>query len=110
MRLFDFIPFPALIALLIALVNVTVQVIKRVIKVDKPERVVVICAVALSVIAAVLAAVLQGWQLWYMIILAIVAGSLLGLLVAYAAMFGYDELYAQVLEMLLSLLPHREGE
>ena len=94
------ISMPAVALVLVAMVNVLTEVTKKVWDVRKAEHVVVTWAVVLSVPAAIGLAALQGMTAWWMLLLAAAAGCLLGGLVAYAAMFGYDELYYQVLELL----------
>lgn len=106
MELFSAISLPALVALLVAAVNVLTEICKKVFNVKKPQAVAVGWAVALSIGACIVAAVMQGWTLWWMILLAGVAGVLLGVVVAYAAMFGYDEAYRQIIGIFQSLIEY----
>lgn len=111
MRIFSFISLPALIAALVAAVNVFTEITKRVVKVKTPEHVVVLWAVVLSEGACFAAITLQSWLSVWACLGALAAGALLGLLVAYAAMYGYDELYADalgVIERLIGYLTGRE--
>lgn len=109
MAIFKFISLPLLIAALVAAVNILTEVTKRIATVDKPERVVVAWAEALSIACAVAAAFLQGWTLWWMIVIAVAVGALVGALVAYAAMFGYDDLYRGLLDLLGDLVSYLTG-
>lgn len=109
MVIFKIISLPLLIAALVAAVNILTEVTKRIVAVDKPERVVVAWAEALSIACAVAAAFLQGWTLWWMIVIAVAVGALVGALVAYAAMFGYDDLYRGLLDLLGDLVGYLTG-
>ena len=109
MAIFKIISLPLLITALVAAVNILTEVTKRIVAVDKSERVVVAWAEALSIACAVAAAFLQGWTLWWMIVIAVAVGALVGALVAYAAMFGYDDLYRGLLDLLGELVGYLTG-
>lgn len=81
--------FP-IIGLLVAVVNVVTQVIKKATWDRLPTNVVVlILSVALTLVAFFAYAQIQAVAVtWYMVVAAVVAGFL----VAYAAMFGFDKL------------------
>lgn len=106
MELFSVISLPALVALLVAAVNILTEITKKILPVKKPQAVAVAWAVLLSAAVCIVAAVMQGWTLWWMILLAGVAGVLLGVVVAYAAMFGYDEAYRQIIGIFQSLIEY----
>ena len=90
--------FAAIIGALVALTNITVQVVKQVIPNSKfpTNFIAVVVALILTVLAYFMWA---GWSgttiVWYHIIAAIVVG----ILVAYAAMFGYDKLVEALAKM-----------
>ena len=96
MEIFKYISTPKLIAALVAAVNILTEVTKKIVPVKNPERVVLAWAELLSVAASATAAFLQGWVTPVQITIAVAVGALMGALVAYAAMFGYDELYGGV--------------
>lgn len=104
MKIFSFITLPALLMALVLATNVFTEIIKRLFPVKRPQRLVVVVACLLSVCTAVTAAVLEGWALPWMIALAVAAGVLLGGLIAYGAMFGYDDLYKQAVGILGSFV------
>lgn len=97
MKIFDYIPLPALIAALVAMVNILTTVTKRVIEVKKAERVVVAWAMGLSIATSLVSVVLEGWTNWVALVITSGVGLILGAVVAYVAMFGYDELYEDAL-------------
>lgn len=106
MKIFTFITLPALLMALVLATNVFTEIIKRLFPVKKPQRLVVAVACLLSVCTAVTAVVLEGWTLPWMIALAVAAGVLLGGLIAYGAMFGYDDLYKQAVGILGSFVSY----
>lgn len=112
MKLFEIIPLPALIAALVGGVNVLTEVTKKVVTVHKAERAALLWAVALTLCAALGAVWLEGWTGWQAYTAAGAAGLLGGGVVAYAAMFGYDELYEKVLAVVGSLFDYlgRKGD
>jgi hypothetical protein len=109
MKIFEFVSLPLLIAALVAMVNVFTEVCKRLFNIENPQRVVVIWSVALSEGASFAAVILQGWLTAKAYTLAAGAGVLIGLLVAYAAMYGYDELYKDVLNIFEKLIGYITG-
>lgn len=96
MEIFNYISTPKLIAALVAAVNILTELTKKIVTVKKPERVVLAWAELLSIAVSATAAVLQGWTAPVPLGIAVAVGALIGALVAYAAMFGYDELYGGV--------------
>ena len=78
--------------------------------IENPQRIVVVWSVALSEGASFAAVILQGWLTAKAYVLAAGAGVLIGLLVAYAAMYGYDELYKDVLSIFDKLLGYLTGK
>lgn len=92
----------ALIAILVLTVwtNIIVAITKKVVAWDKfPVQVWVFIVAMVSTVlaAAVLAAYFNVIMLWYYW----VAVAAVGLLVCYAAIFGYDNLYKQIIETLV---------
>ena len=110
MKIFSYVSLPVLIAALVAMTNIFTEICKRVFTVKVAERVVVLWAIALSEGASFAAVVLQGWINTYAYIGAGVAGVLIGLLVAYAAMYGYDELYGDVVGIFEKLIGYLTGQ
>ena len=106
MKIFTLISLPVLIAALVAMVNILTEITKKILPVKKPQGVAVAWAILLSIGACIIAAVMQGWTLWWMILLAAVAGILFGVIVAYVAMFGYDEAYEQIIAIFVSLIEY----
>ena len=88
----------ALIAVMVLTlwVNIIVAITKKVVAWDKfPVQVwVMIVAIASTLITAAFAQYFNIAMLWYYWVAAIA----LGFLVCYAAMFGYDNLYKQIME------------
>lgn len=88
----------AIIGALVALTNITVQVIKQVIPNGKfpTNFIAVVVALVFTVLAYF---VWAGWSgtpiIWYHVVAAVVVG----ILVAYAAMFGYDKLCEALAKM-----------
>jgi len=106
MKIFTFITLPALLMALVLATNVFTEIIKRLFPVKRPQRLVVIVACLLSIGAVLVAVVLEGWTLPWMIALAVAVGVLLGGLIAYGAMFGYDDLYKQAVGILGSFVSY----
>lgn len=81
----------AIIGVLVALTNIVVQVIKQVVPNDKfpTNLVAVLVAVGLTLLAFFAYTSWRGIPvLWYYVVAAVICG----VLVAYAAMFGFDKL------------------
>lgn len=81
----------AIIGVLVALTNIVVQVIKQVVPNDKfpTNLVAVLVAVGLTLLAFFAYTSRKGIPvLWYYVVAAVICG----VLVAYAAMFGFDKL------------------
>ncbi len=94
--------FTTLFAVLVVIVNILTQIFKSFAsKSELPTRVfVLIVSITLTVITFV--AVCQIYSiplLWYTIVAAVVAGFI----VAYCAMFGYDNLYGELKELIKKL-------
>ena len=109
MKIFEFVSLPLLVAALVAMVNIFTEVCKRLVEVKNAQRVVVIWSILLSEGASFAAVLLQGWQSTKAYVMAGGAGVLIGLLVAYAAMYGYDELYKDVLNIFQKLIGYVTG-
>ena len=107
MKLFEVVPLPLLIAALVAVVNVMTEVTKKLLPVKNAPGVVTLWACLLTGGAAIAAAVMQGWTGFGAVTLACIVGLLIGGLIAYAAMLGYDELYRDVVTVLQQLLDYR---
>lgn len=82
-------------AVLVAATNVITQVLKGFISGEKPRRVLTIAvAVVLTYIALLIYNAifpLTAWYIWFP------GGVLGGIIIAYGAMYGYDNLYANLL-------------
>ena len=109
MKIFEFVSLPLIVAALVAMVNIFTEVCKRLFEVKNAQRVVVIWSILLSEGVCYAAILLQGWLTVWAYIIAGVAGVLIGLLVAYAAMYGYDELYKDVLNIFEKLIGYITG-
>ena len=109
MKIFEFVSIPVLIASLIGGVNVLTEVTKKVVPISKAEPVVLIWAELLSVLSAFVAVWLEGAITWQVYAMAGVCGILGGAVVAYAAMFGYDDLYKRVVGVLGSVFEYMGG-
>ena len=84
-----------LVAVLIAGTNIIAEVLKNVFPSVPAQVVVAVIAVVLTVLVVVFYGTWQGVNLlWYHY----VGGIVGGLLVAYGAMFGYDNLYEQIMK------------
>lgn len=94
--------FAVLFAILVVVVNILTQIFKSFLnKNEIPTRVfVLLVSVILTVIAFVAVCQIYAIPLvWYMIVASIVAGFV----VAYCAMFGYDNLYGELKELIYKL-------
>lgn len=88
---------------LIALTNIFTQVLKKIINKEEfpAQAIVFVIAEVLTVLtAAILASILHIHMLWYYWVLAVIAG----VLVAYGAIFGYDNLYKQLITAVKNLI------
>lgn len=103
MKLFTYVSLPALVAGLIAGVNILTELTKKVAEIKRPERAALLWAELLGTGVALAAAWLEGWVSPAQLAAAVVCGLLLGAAVAYAAMFGYDELYERVVGLIGSI-------
>ena len=96
---------------LIALTNIFSQVLKKIVNREEFPAQAIVFGIAeiLTILAMVIAcAILHIQILWYFWILAIVVG----VLVTYGAIFGYDNLYSQIGTAVMNLLDaifKREG-
>lgn len=106
MKIFELITLPALLAALVGGTNVLTEVTKKVVTVHKAERVALLWAEVLTLCAAFGAVLLQGWTNWQAYAVAGAGGLLAGGVVAYAAMFGYDELYDKALAVVGSVFDY----
>jgi quinol-cytochrome oxidoreductase complex cytochrome b subunit len=102
----------AAVLVLIALTNVFAQVVKKLINREKyPAQVVVfVIAEALTYLTmAIMCSILAVQILWYYWVLAFIVG----VLVTYGAIFGYDNLYSQigtaVMNFIQALFNRKEG-
>ena len=100
MKLFNLVSLPLLTTGLVGAVNILTELCKRLWPTLKPKLVVTLWAELLSLITAVAAVVLEGWISVGAILAAVPVGLLAGLLIAYTAMFGYDELYEAALNIM----------
>lgn len=85
----------AAVMVLIALTNVFTQVIKKIINRDNmpAQALAFVIAEALTFLAvAIICAILHIHALWYFWVLAFIVG----VIVTYGAIFGYDNLYSQL--------------
>lgn len=98
-----------LFAILVAVTNILVNVIKSVLDVKHPQRVVVVVAVILAVIVAVAAGIYLQLAAWYLWAGLIIAAVLLGTLVAYVAMYGYDQGYEDIVTLVQRLIAYING-
>lgn len=103
--------FAAAVMVLIALTNIFSQVLKKIVNREEFPAQAIVFGIAeiLTILAMVIVcAILHIQILWYFWILAIVVG----VLVAYGAIFGYDNLYSQIGTAVMNLLDaifKREG-
>lgn len=105
----DFSIVLAIFAILVALTNVLVNVIKNVITVQHPQRVVVGVAILLTLIVLVGAAVYLDFTTWYQWAGAALAALVGGGLVAYVAMYGYDQGYDDIVALVQRLIGYING-
>ncbi len=103
--------FAAAVMVLIALTNIFSQVLKKIVNREEFPAQAIVFGIAeiLTILAMVIVcAILHIQILWYFWILAIVVG----VLVTYGAIFGYDNLYSQIGTAVMNLLDaifKREG-
>ena len=93
----------AAIFVLVLLTNIITQVFKNVINKENcpPQAVVFLIAEILTFLTMAIVCAVVGIQiLWYYWVFAFI----IGILVAYGAMFGYDNLYQQVFTALKALI------
>lgn len=94
--------FATLFAVLVVVVNILTQIFKSFLNKTKiPTRVFVLfVSVILTVVTFVAVCQIYAIPLvWYMIVASIVAGFV----VAYCAMFGYDNLYGELKDLITKL-------
>jgi putative Mn2+ efflux pump MntP len=101
--------FVTLFALMVAMTNILVNVVKGVADVKHPRRVVLVVAVLLAAIAAVSVGVYLQFTAWYLWTAAGVAALLIGGLVAYVAMYGYDQGYDDIVGLIQKLVGYING-
>lgn len=94
--IFDWSVILSIVGVLVVLTNIIVQVLKKLTWDRLPTNVLaVLVAMALTLVAFFAYCQIRGVAvLWYMVVAAIVVGFM----VAYAAMFGYDKLREALLE------------
>ena len=101
----------AAVVLLVSLTNVISQVIKKIVNRENcpAQEVVLIIAEALTILTMVIACSIMHWHIfWYYWPVAI----LVGILVCYGAIFGYDNLYKQLstaIKALIEAIFKKEG-
>lgn len=98
-----------LMAAIIPITNLLVNLSKKVFTIKKPQIVVLITALALSIISACGIAVWQGFNVWWQFAAALIGAVLIGCIDAYGAMFGYDELYTTVIEIFKKFIEYVLG-
>lgn len=94
--------FATLFAILVVVVNILTQIFKSFAsKSEIPTRIfVLLVSVALTLVVFIAACQIYSIEIvWYLIVGAIVVGFV----VAYCAMFGYDNLYGELKELLRKL-------
>ena len=99
--------FATLFAVLVIVVNVLTQIFKSFAsKSELPTRVFVVLISIVLTVATFLAAcqIYSITIVWYLIVAAIVTGFV----VAYCAMFGYDNLYGELKELIKKLFSGSE--
>lgn len=96
-----------ILAILVILTNIIVQVIKDFSGLkDKPTKIVTtLVAITLCILGTIAYCQIFSIALvWYII----VASVILGFIVAYGAMFGFDNLYGQLLDKIKELMTHKK--
>ena len=99
--------FAVVFAALVVLVNIITQIFKSFLsKSEIPTRVfVLIVSLILTVATFVAACQIYSIEIvWYLIVASVVAGFV----VAYCAMFGYDNLYGELAKLVKKLLKTEE--
>lgn len=85
------------VIVLIALTNIVTQVTKKIVAWDKfPTQVwCFVVAEALTILTLVIyCQIINVTMIWYYVVIAFI----IGIIVCYAAMFGYDNLYKEIVE------------
>ena len=98
-----------LFAILVAMTNILVNVGKAIWEIKQPQRVVVIVAIVLTLIVAVAIGIYLQVAAWYLWAGLVVAAILLGALVAYVAMYGYDQGYEDIVALVQRLIGYING-
>ena len=96
-------------AILVALTNVLVNVIKGVIAVQQPKRVVLGVAILLALVVSIGVGLHMNFTIWYQWIGAIFAAIIGGAMVAYVAMYGYDQGYDDIVALVQKLIGYING-
>lgn len=96
-------------AILVVLTNVLVNVIKGVATVQQPKRVVLAVAIVLALIVAVGMGLYLQFAVWYQWAGAALAALVGGSLVAYVAMYGYDQGYDDIVALVQKLIGYING-
>lgn len=95
--------FAAAFFVLVALTNIMTQLFKKLINREKfPTQVLsFVVAVILTILALLIVCSIFGIRpLWYFFVLAVIVG----IVVSYVAIFGYDNLYAELKKAIQNLL------
>lgn len=95
--------------ILVAMTNILVNVVKAVVAVKHPQRVVLGVAVLLSLIVAVGMGLYLQFAMWYQWAGAVLAAILGGGLVSYVAMYGYDQGYDDIVGLVQKLIGYING-
>lgn len=96
-------------AILVALTNVLVNVIKGVTTVQQPKRVVLGVAILLALIVAIGVALYMNFTIWYQWAGTVLAAIVGGAMVAYVAMYGYDQGYDDIVALVQKLIGYING-
>jgi len=104
-------PYILLFALIVALTNMIVNVLKNICedRIQNPKRLVLIVSTVLCIITAVGLGLHNSFSSWYMWVGAIVAAIITGFIAAHVAMFGYDEAYGKISELIEALIGYLVG-
>ena len=96
-------------AILVALTNVLVNVIKGVVPVQQPKRVVLGVAILLVLIAAIGVGLYMTFTVWYLWVGVVLAAIIGGTMVAYVSMYGYDQGYNDIVALVQKLIGYING-
>lgn len=105
----NFSVFLILFMILVVMTNIVVNVVKAICEVRRPQRVVVLVAIALALIVVLAVGFYLQLAAWYLWAGLLVAAVLLGVLVAYVAMYGYDQGYNDLIALIQKLFGYITG-